>query len=143
MSTESIVGGAATLLLGLLATGLLWAVKVYSGQTKDVRVRAMIQTFVEAAEQLYQSESGTTKLEWVFGELRKQFPGLDAGLLRAMIEQAVLGTKWMQAGETTEEVRPSGHIYWSGGASLTPVGQGGVIGYSGGEGAETRPQDFA
>jgi hypothetical protein len=82
-----------TVAVGLAAVAVMWLAYLYAASIKDSRLRKIVTTFVAAAEQIYKDNSGQTKLDWVFGELRKQYPRLDANLLRAMIEQAVLSIK--------------------------------------------------
>ena len=90
---ETLLTWGITLLLGVGISVAMWAAYLFASRIKDERIRTMVFTFVEAAEQIYQGTGGATKFEWVYGELRRMFPRIDAGLLKAMIEQAVLSIR--------------------------------------------------
>lgn len=106
MDGEIVTGTALAIGLGLLVSAAMWAVKVFAGQTRDERVRLVVGTFVEAAEQMFDAEEGEKKLSWVMGELQRMFPKLDTGLLRAMVEQAVLSIRLYAEGQNAPPVLP-------------------------------------
>ena len=90
MNTNDIISLALRLICFILVSFIIPLIKKKYEQDKINEVMDTIQTYVECAEQIFGSEQGDEKKQWVRGKLATHGIDVDLDFIDAEIEACVL-----------------------------------------------------